>query len=181
MTKFESWDLVSYRLVYRRAVSFLFAPQSTFASVRAWCVVWERHGLSGIATVTKDCGFLFLGIWLTGDLINHKAESFWHLLRLKQDVHSCLFHSISSKYEKMISSRSTWTEALQHTFMTHLRSHKSLLLFGFCQTEKGQSTSFLMYLQSYIDMFLVKKFSKTCFRVKMFQSKSYPICSGSNS
>ncbi len=46
----------------------------------------------------------------------------------------------------------------------HIRATKAFYCLGF--GEKGQSTSFLMYLQSYIVHVLVKKFSETCFRVK---------------
>ncbi len=44
-------------LVFRCVVSFLFAPQCIFYCVRTWCVEWERHGLSDIATVLKEGGF----------------------------------------------------------------------------------------------------------------------------
>ncbi len=34
------------------------------------------------------------------------------------DVHSCLFHAITSKEEEIIDSRAAWTEALR-SVMTH--------------------------------------------------------------
>ncbi len=45
-------------LVCLHFVSFLFAQRCIFYFVRTWCVVWEWHGLSDIAAVTKDGGFL---------------------------------------------------------------------------------------------------------------------------
>ncbi len=45
-------------LVCQLVVSFLFAPWCIFHCVRTWCVVWEWHGLSDIATVTKGDGSL---------------------------------------------------------------------------------------------------------------------------
>ncbi len=79
------------------------------------------------------------GVWLTGNLTSHNAESAIFVQqtnnrqesrltlvdlnlvknvsdvfpRLKQDtfdVHSCLFHAITSKEEEMISSHTAWTE-----------------------------------------------------------------------
>ncbi len=41
-------------LVYRCVVSFLFALQCIFHCVRTWNAVWERHCMTGIATVTKS-------------------------------------------------------------------------------------------------------------------------------
>ncbi len=41
-------------LVCRCFVCFLFAPWHIFHHVRTWCVTWERHGLSDIATVTEE-------------------------------------------------------------------------------------------------------------------------------
>ncbi len=49
-------------LVCRHVVSFLFAPRCIFYCVRTWRVVWEGHGLSDIATVTKE-GWLLQVNW----------------------------------------------------------------------------------------------------------------------
>ncbi len=37
---------------------FPLCSTMNFYCVRTWCVVWERHGLSDIATVTIEGGFL---------------------------------------------------------------------------------------------------------------------------
>ncbi len=50
---------VTYCLTCWRIVSFFFAPRCIFHCVRTWGVVWERRGLSDIATVTKGGGSLW--------------------------------------------------------------------------------------------------------------------------
>ncbi len=62
-------------LVCRRVFSFLFAPRCIFYCVRTWCVVWERHGLSDIATVTKEGGFL--------QRVNCEIQAQWRVVRCK--------------------------------------------------------------------------------------------------
>ncbi len=92
------------------------------------------------------------GIWLIGDMTNHKVESailcnkqtrqesYSIVSKLKlekrcvltsccgwnnipSDVHSCLFYTVtSSKEEEMIFLCGTWTEALQQSVTTHWRA-----------------------------------------------------------
>ncbi len=45
-------------LVCQCVVGVLFAPQCIFHCVRTWCVLWERHGMSDVATVAKGGGSL---------------------------------------------------------------------------------------------------------------------------
>ncbi len=50
-------------LVSLHVVSFLFALRCIFHYVRTWCVAWEQHGLSDIATVTTEGGYLWRVNW----------------------------------------------------------------------------------------------------------------------
>ncbi len=100
------------------------------------------------------------GVWLTGDLTNHNPEfailsdkqtrresrltlvdwtwktvltSFCGWNKIPSDVHSCLFHAITSKEEEMIGSHAAWTEALLRSIK---EPQNSIYCFYFLQNDQ---------------------------------------------
>ncbi len=77
-------------LVCRCVVSFLFALRCIFHCVRTWCVVWEWHCMSGIATVTKEGGSL----WTVN------SEFIWQFFSLSKNCKKKVVWDINSEINK---------------------------------------------------------------------------------